>query len=94
MSVAYFVNRYLISSKKIAKKIQFDPTVKWAEHSLAIYEMHKMIPDILDYEERAKIRRAIDVAERKKAWHYNRDDFDLRRASFLFETAKNAAIVE
>jgi len=95
MSIAYFQTRYLASNKKPykGKPKEIDSSIKWAEHSLNVYEMKHLLEEELTFDERVILRRAIDVAERKRVWHYKRDNFDLRRASFLFETAKKALII-
>lgn len=95
-TVAFFQNRYLSSKtpyKGTMKEI--NSTKKWAEHALNLWEMKGMLDhEDLSFDERVIVRRAIDVAERKKQWHYLRDNFDLRIASFLLETAKRAMPTE
>ena len=92
-AVAFYQARYL-ASKTAGKSSGFkeiDSTIKWAEHKLAIFDMKKIMEEEqLTFDDRVTLRRATEVAERKCLWHYKRDNFDLRRASFLLETAKRA----
>jgi len=93
MSVSYFQNRYLASNKTPYKGSfkEINSSKKWAEHALNLWEMkHLLDEEELTYDERVIVRRAMDVAERKKEWHFKRDNFDLKVASFLLETAKRA----
>jgi hypothetical protein len=92
-AVAFFQARYLASQKTPfkGKKTEINSTKKWAEHRLNLWEMKQLLDhEELTYDERVALRRASEVAERKCAWHYRRDDFDLKVASFLLETAKRA----
>jgi len=93
MNVSFFQNRYLASNKAPykGKFREINSSKKWAEHALNLWEMKQLLEhEELSYDERVIVRRAMDVAERKKEWHFKRDNFDLKVASFLLETAKRA----
>ena len=62
---------------------KIDSTVKWVEYSFDIHEMNKLLMTTKSLDEKFMLMNALDVATRKKLWHYRQDNFDLSRASAI-----------
>jgi hypothetical protein len=64
-------------------KDSFDPTQKWVEYALDLRDMHALMlnPNIA-YEDKFALAQAIEIANRKKDWHYKHKDFNLHNAMF------------
>lgn len=93
MSVKYYINKYLDTKKKSFRsstKPKFDPTIKFVEYSCDIILLNQHLNSTNDILLKYDLVKALEVAERKKRWHQNKDDFDNRRAAFLISAFKNA----
>jgi hypothetical protein len=91
MKVAHFVRKYTTNKTKGGPvlKDRIDSTKKWVEYAADIVTMTELLKTAT-IEEKFKLTDAMQVADRKKTWHYKQDNFDLRLASFLFQTFLNA----
>lgn len=74
-------------SKKKGYPKDFNPTHKWVEYTIDVKEMRRLLT-IASYDDKVKLNRYIDIAERKRAWHYRRDDFDLKTANIILSSIK------
>ena len=92
MRVAQFVRKYTITSngkKSGVKRDRINSTVKWVEYSTDLIKMTELLKTA-SFEEKCNLATAMQVAERKKNWHYKQENFDLQRASYLMSRWKNA----
>jgi hypothetical protein len=91
MFVAQFVRKYATTSKKSGPvaRDKINSTIKWVEYAADIAKMTALLKTAT-FEDKYKLVNAIEIAERKKNWHYRQDNFDLRRASFLLQAFLNA----
>ena len=91
MKAANFVAKYTGPKGKgfILPYDKVKATEKWVEYALDIVDMSRIIMSA-DFNTKWKLAEALEVAERKKAWHYRQENFNLRKASFLLQTFLNA----
>ncbi len=91
MHVAQFVRKYTASNTKSGPvaRDKINSTVKWVEYASDIVKMTALLRTAT-FEEKYKLVEAIEIAERKKAWHYRQENFNLRKASFLLQAFMNA----
>ena len=92
MRVAQFVRKYTITSngkKSGVRRDLINSTVKWVEYATDLIEMNELLKTA-SFEEKCNLAAAMQVAERKKNWHYKQENFDLQRASYLMSRWKNA----
>jgi hypothetical protein len=69
-------------SKKKGYPKDFNPTHKWVEYTIDVKEMRRLLL-AANFEDKARLNRYISIAERKREWHYRRDDFDLKTANII-----------
>ena len=92
MRVAQFVRKYTITSngkKSGVRRDLINSTVKWVEYATDLIKMTELLKTAT-FEEKCNLATAMQVAERKKNWHYKQENFDLKRASYLVSRWKNA----
>ena len=91
MHVAQFVRKYTANNTKSGPipKDKINSTVKWVEYAADIVKMQALLMRA-SFNDKHKLMSALDVAERKKAWHYRQDNFDIKRASYLLQAFLNA----
>ncbi len=91
MHIAQFVRKYTASNTKSGPvaRDKINSTVKWVEYAADIVKMTALLRTAT-FEEKYKLVEAIEIAERKKAWHYRQENFNLRKASFLLQAFMNA----
>jgi len=91
MQVSQYVRKYSSVSSKSGPvpKDKINSTVKWVEYSTDIIKMQSLLLKV-SFNEKYALMDALEVAERKKAWHYRQDNFDLKRASYLLQVFKDA----
>jgi hypothetical protein len=78
--------KYNSNSRKgpmMVPRDRIDSTMKWVEYSFDIYDMNKLLMTTKSLDEKFMLMKALDVATRKKLWHYRQDNFDLSRASAI-----------
>jgi hypothetical protein len=66
-------------------KKKIDSTMKWVEYSLDIHDMSKLLISTKNLTDKYALMDALDIAERKKKWHYRQDNFNLNRAGELLQ---------
>lgn len=92
MRASNFVAKYASSNKSRAV-VPYDKikaTEKWVEYSLDIVDMSRLLM-ISDFDTKWRLTEALEVAERKKAYMYRHKNFDLKRASYIFNLVKDTA---
>ena len=91
MHIAQYIRKYAASNAKSGpvSKDRINSTVKWVEYAADISKMTALLKSA-SFEEKYRLVAAIEVAERKKNWHYRQENFNLRRASFLLQAFLNA----
>lgn len=91
MQVSQYVRKYSNTNSKSGPvpKDKINSTVKWVEYSTDIIKMQSLLLKV-SFNEKYALMDALEVAERKKAWHYRQDNFDLKRASYLLQVFKDA----
>ena len=92
MHVAQYVSKYSTSTSKKSgpvKKDKINSTLKWVEYAADIVKMQALLLRA-SFNEKYMLMAALEVAERKKNWHYKQDNFDLKRASYLLQQFLNA----
>jgi len=93
MSIKYYIQKYTETKKKSFRsstKPKFDPTIKFVEYSCDIILLNQHLNSTKDTLLKYDLVKALEVAERKKRWHQNKDEFDVRRAGILISAFKNA----
>lgn len=91
MQVSQYVRKYSSTNSKSGpvSRDKINSTVKWVEYSTDIIKMQSLLLKV-SFNEKYALMDALEVAERKKAWHYRQDNFDLKRASYLLQVFKDA----
>jgi len=84
MQAAQFIRKYSVSNAKSGpvRKDSIDSTVKWVEYASDLVKMTELVR-VAKFEEKWALAEAMQVAERKKNWHYKQNNFNLQRASML-----------
>jgi hypothetical protein len=78
-------------SKLVIPRNKINSTKKWVEYSLDIHDMSKLLMITNNLHDKFTLMQAIDIAQRKKDWHYKQDNFDIRAASTVLQAALNAS---
>jgi hypothetical protein len=93
MQVANYKLKYArttLNKNVVVKKDLINSTHKWVEYSLDIRDMQKLLMATKNLNEKYALMDALEVAERKKVWHYRQDNFNLARASQLLQAVISA----
>jgi hypothetical protein len=91
LAIANFVNKYSSTSKSKAV-VPYDKikaTEKWIEYALDIVDMQRALMLTKNLNEKFKLMDALEVAERKKAYMYKHKNFELSRATHIFNKVKD-----
>lgn len=93
MKIANYVLKYTksIDGPLIIPKKRIDSTMKWVEYSLDIVDMQKMLMGTNCLKDKYQLMDLLEIAERKKKWHYRQENFNVSRASTLLQTMLNSA---
>jgi len=93
MKIANYVLKYTksIDGPLMIPKKKIDSTMKWVEYSLDIVDMQKMLMGTRDLKDKYQLMDLLEIAERKKKWHYRQENFNVTRASTLLQTMLNTA---
>jgi len=93
MKIANYVLKYTksIDGPLMIPKKKIDSTMKWVEYSLDIVDMQKMLMGTSDLKDKYQLMDLLEIAERKKKWHYRQENFNVSRASTLLQTMLNSA---
>jgi hypothetical protein len=93
MQVANYKLKYArttLNKNVVVKRDNINSTHKWVEYSLDIRDMQKLLMSTKNLTEKYALMDALEVAERKKVWHYRQDNFNLARASQLLQAVISA----
>ena len=93
MQVANYKLKYArttLNKNLVVKRDLINSTHKWVEYSLDIRDMQKLLMATKNLNEKYALMDALEVAERKKVWHYRQDNFNLARASQLLQAVISA----
>lgn len=93
MQVANYKLKYArttLNKNLVVKRDNINSTHKWVEYSLDIRDMQKLLISTKNLNEKYALMDALEVAERKKVWHYRQDNFNLARASQLLQAVISA----
>jgi len=93
MQVANYKLKYArtqLNKNVVVKRDNINSTYKWVEYSLDIRDMQKLLISTKNLNEKYALMDALEVAERKKVWHYRQDNFNLARASQLLQAVISA----
>ena len=90
MRAANFVQKYTgIRGKGFIQPYdKIKATEKWVEYSLDIVDMSHIIMQA-DFDTKWRLAAALEVVERKRAYMYRHKNFNLKRATTIFEAVKN-----
>lgn len=93
MNVANYVAKYnkSVDGPLMIPKKKIDSTMKWVEYSLDIVDMQKMLMSTSNLKDKYQLMDILEIAERKKKWHYRQDNFDVSRASTLLQAMLSRA---
>jgi hypothetical protein len=93
MNVANYVAKYKASVEGplMVPKKRINSTMKWVEYSLDIVDMQKMLMTTSNLKDKYQLMDILEIAERKKKWHYRQENFDVNRASTLLQAMLNTA---
>ncbi len=93
MNVANYVAKYKssVEGPLMVPKKRINSTMKWVEYSLDIVDMQKMLMGTRDLKDKYQLMDLLEIAERKKKWHYRQENFDVNRASTLLQAMLNTA---
>ena len=83
MNASFFSQKYSSSSKfSGAPKKEINSTHKFVEYTLDIIDMRNLLLKV-SFDEKWNLMEAIKIAERKRDWHYNQDNFNLATANTI-----------
>ena len=92
MQLANYKLKYTPSNKAgfaIAKS-RINSTHKWVEYSLDVHDMQKLLISTKNFNEKYALMDLLEIAERKKAWHYRQENFCASTASRLLQAVLSA----
>ena len=91
MQAHNFINKYNTSNKSAGFSTydRVKATEKWLEYALDVMDMQDAMMKSMDFNEKYMLAQALVVAERKKAYMYRHKNFDLKRASTLFNAVRH-----
>ena len=91
MQARNFINKYNSNNKSTGFSTydRVKATEKWLEYSLDILDMQDAMMRSLDFNEKYMLAQALVVAERKRDYMYRHKNFDVKRASTVFNAVKH-----
>ena len=66
-----------------------DATKRWVQISLDIHEMNKILLTTKNFNEKMDLLICLELAEKKRVWMVRHENFDSKRARFLFDKVKD-----
>jgi hypothetical protein len=92
MQARNYVSKYSKSNSRVgySNYYRIQATEKWVEYQLDVYDMSNMIMSVKDFNTKVDLLEAIAVAERKRDYMYRHPNFDMTRATRLFQLVKNS----
>jgi hypothetical protein len=87
MNVAQYKSKYSNSQQSELRvpRRKIDFTMKWVEYSLDVHDMQKLLMTTKNLKDKYTLMDALEIAERKRKWHYRQDGFNLQYASMLLQ---------
>ena len=82
---AYRIKYTPVTVEMKANRRKINSTLKWVEYSFDIYDMSKILMSTKNLNEKYSLMDLLDIAERKKNWHYRQENFNLTKASELLQ---------
>lgn len=70
---------------------KINSTHKWVEYSLDIHDMSRLLVLTKCIDEKFALMQALDVAERKRAWHYKQENFNMQHAKTILQATLRAS---
>jgi hypothetical protein len=89
MQARNYVNKYKTQKVGYSNYYKIQATEKWVEYQLDVYDMSNMLMSIRDFNTKVDLLESIAVAERKRDYMYRHPNFDLAKASRLFQQVKD-----
>lgn len=88
-TAAMYARKYSATTSKSSGGFarEIDSTKYWVGLTLDIKDMRKMLMTA-SFDDKFKLMQALTIAERKQAWHYRQDNFDLRRANIIISAVE------
>jgi hypothetical protein len=85
MNVQGYKQKYSpqVAGEMQANRRKINSTLKWVEYSFDIHDMSKLLISTKNLNDKYALMNALDIAERKKLWHYRQENFNLNKASEL-----------
>lgn len=92
MQVAQYKIKYARSEGQSLRvpKHKIDSTNKWIEYSLDVYDMQQLLISTKNLNDKYALMDALDIAERKRKWHYRQENFNLSEASSMLQSCISA----
>lgn len=87
-----FISKYGSFSKKskfMPSYDDIDATKRWVQISLDIHEMNKILLTTKNFNEKMDLLICLELAEKKRVWMVRHENFDSKRARFLFDKVKD-----
>lgn len=89
-TASFFAQKYTTSTPSSPTRGKSNSTKKWAEYACDIVVMQEMLMKTKDLKQKHQLMTALDVAERKKNYHYRQENFNLHIATTILQAFKNA----
>jgi len=82
---SYKIKYTPIKGEMKANRRKINSTLYWVEYSFDIHDMSKLLMSTSNLNEKYILMDLLDVAERKKNWHFRQENFNLSKASELLQ---------
>ena len=89
MQARNYVNKYKTQKVGYSNYFKIQATEKWVEYQLDVYDMSNMLMSIKDFYVKVDLLESIAVAERKRDYMYRHPNFNLAKATRLFQQVKD-----
>ena len=92
MQARNYVSKYSKSNTKAgySNYYKIQATEKWIEYQLDIFDMSNILMSVSDFNTKVDLVEAIAVAERKRDYMYRHPNFDINRATRVFNIVKRS----
>lgn len=82
---SYKIKYTPIKGEMKANRRKINSTLYWVEYSFDIHDMSKLLMSTNSLNEKYTLMDLLDIAERKKNWHFRQENFNLSKASELLQ---------
>ena len=89
MQARNYVNKYKTQKAGYSNYFKIQATEKWVEYQLDVYDMSNMLMSIKDFYVKVDLLESIAFAERKRDYMYRHPNFNLAKATRLFQQVKD-----